>query len=95
MQLFIEDDLRDSGAVAQINKDQLAQVAAAMHPAHQDHVFIGVGCAQAAAVVGAFQVSESIEQDCVPFRLLRLPQQSDAGDALSAPRAALFGFQIF
>ena len=63
MQLLIEDDLGDSGAVAQIDENQLAQIAAAMHPAHQHDVFIGVGCAQIAAVVGAFQVSEHIEQD--------------------------------
>ncbi len=63
MQLFVEHNLRQSRAVAQVNEDQLAQIAAAMNPAHQDHIFISVRRAQVAAVVGAFQITESIEQD--------------------------------
>ena len=42
MQLFVEHNLRNAGTVAQINEDQLAQIAAAMHPAHQDHVSISI-----------------------------------------------------
>jgi hypothetical protein len=34
MQFFVEDDLGDASAVAQINEDELAEVAAAMDPAH-------------------------------------------------------------
>jgi hypothetical protein len=63
MQLFVENDLRQARAIAQVNEDQLAQVAAAVHPAHQDHVFVRVRSTQVAAVVGAFQIAESIEQD--------------------------------
>jgi len=42
MQLLVENDLRDSRAVAQIDKNQLAQVAPAMDPAHQDHFLVRV-----------------------------------------------------
>ena len=31
-----DDDLRDAGAVAQIEKDEVAEVAAPVHPAHED-----------------------------------------------------------
>ena len=68
MHLVVEHDLRQTRAVAQVNEDQLAQIAAAMDPAHQDHLFFSVRRAQVAAVVGAFQIAESIEQDWVPFR---------------------------
>ena len=72
MQLFIEDDLRDSSAVAQINEDQLAEIAAAMHPTHEDDIVIGVGCAQVTGIICALQVSERVEQVRVPFRLYGL-----------------------
>ena len=61
MQLLVEDNLRDSGAVAQVDEDQLAQIAPAMHPAHQDDVFVRVRGAQRAAVICALQISESIK----------------------------------
>ena len=41
--LRVEDDLNDAFAVAQIDEDDPAVVAAAMHPAHQDHFFSCVG----------------------------------------------------
>jgi hypothetical protein len=36
--LLVEDDLRDAGAVAQVEKDEVAVVAPPVDPAHQDHV---------------------------------------------------------
>ena len=47
-QLFIENDLRDSAAVAQIDEDEIAKVAPPVHPAHQHDVLVGVGRAQVA-----------------------------------------------
>ena len=63
MQLLVEHNLREARAVAQINEDQLAQVAPPVHPAHQHHIFVRVRRAQIAAIVGAFQITESIEHD--------------------------------
>ena len=40
--LFVEYNLRQTGAVAQVDKNQIAQVSAFMDPAHQDDVFVGV-----------------------------------------------------
>ena len=38
-----EDELRDAVAVAQMDEQHAAQVAAAMHPAHQYGAFAGIG----------------------------------------------------
>jgi len=62
VQLLIEDDLRDAGAVAEVNENQLAEVAAAMHPAHEDDVLIGVRGAECTAIVCAFQIPKRFEQ---------------------------------
>ena len=51
---FVEDDLDDAGAVADVEEEEIAEVAAAGYPAQDDGVFAGVGGAQGAAVVGAF-----------------------------------------
>ena len=67
MQLIVEHDLRDSRAVAKVDEDQLAEIAAALNPAHQDDFFIGVRGAQRAAISCAFQISESFEQFCRPL----------------------------
>ena len=77
-----------------VNENQLAQIAAAMNPAHQDDFFVSVRGAQVATIVRTFQIAESIEQDRVPFRRrgLRIPSSCELA---SAPRAAFFGFQIF
>jgi hypothetical protein len=54
LRLFVEDDLDDAGAVAEVEEEEIAEVAAAMDPAHYDGVVAGVGGAESAAVVGAF-----------------------------------------
>ena len=56
-ELFVEHHLGNAAAVAHVEEDQVAVIAAAVDPAHQDHVFAGVGGAQIAAVVGAFQLA--------------------------------------
>ena len=68
MLLLVEHDLRDSRAVAQIDKDQLAQVAPPVHPAHQHDVLVRVRAAR------------SDPQYCVRFKL---PSVSSTCSALS------------
>ena len=68
IQLLVEHNLRDSGAVAQIDKNQLAQVAPPMHPAHEDDVFIRIRRAQLPAVFCSLQISQRVKHRC-PFVL--------------------------
>ncbi len=60
--LFVEDDLHDAGAVAHVEEEQIAEVAAARDPAHDNGVAAFVLHAELSAVVSAFQVAEKIEQ---------------------------------
>ena len=52
-----KDQLRDAFAVAQVDEEHAAQIAAAMHPAHQDGAFAGVGGAKFAAGMRAAQLA--------------------------------------
>ena len=54
-ELLVEDDLGDAGAVAQVEEDEVAVVAAAVDPAHEDHLLAGVGGAQVAAEMRPFE----------------------------------------
>ena len=56
-ELLIEHNLRDAGAVAQVKKDQVAVVAAAVDPAHENNLLSGVGGAQIAAEMGTFETA--------------------------------------
>ena len=56
-QLLVEHDLGDAGAVAEIEKDEVAVVAAAVDPAHQNHLLAGVGGAQVAAKMRPFKIA--------------------------------------
>ena len=49
----IEDDLGNAAAVAQIDEDDLAEIAAAVHPSHEDSFFARVGEAQSPAHVSS------------------------------------------
>ena len=51
--LFVEDDLNNSGAIAHIEKEQIAKIAAARYPAKNDGRFARVGGAESSAVVCA------------------------------------------
>ena len=51
----VADDLHQAFAVAQVDEDDAAVVAAAMHPAHQRDGLAEVAAVDAAAIVGAFQ----------------------------------------
>jgi hypothetical protein len=53
-----EDALRDAFAVAQVDKDHSAQVAAAMNPAHEHDALAGIFGGQFTAVVGALEVTQ-------------------------------------
>ncbi len=53
-ELLVEHDLGDAGAVAEVEEDEVAVVAAAIDPAHEDNLLACVSGAQIAAEVGAF-----------------------------------------
>ena len=63
-QLFIQHHLRNAAAVAHIQKDQVAVVAAPVHPAHHNHLFACVRGAQFAAHVACVP-------DCLKSRAQR------------------------
>jgi hypothetical protein len=48
-ELFIQDNLRDAGAVAEVEEDQVAVVTAAVDPAHEDDVLTGICGSEIAA----------------------------------------------
>jgi hypothetical protein len=56
-QVRIEGQLGEAGAVAQIDKDQPAMIAATQDPAHQADFLADMGGAQITAEVGAFPVA--------------------------------------
>ncbi len=56
-ELFVEHHLGDARAVAHVEKDEVAVVAAAVDPAHQDNRLPGMRRAQFTAKVGAFKTA--------------------------------------
>ena len=56
-QFLVEHDLGDAGAVAQVEEDQVAVVAAPVDPAHHHHLLAGVGGAQIAAEMRPFEIA--------------------------------------
>ncbi len=54
-QIFVEHDLRDPGAVTQVQEDQVAVVAAPVHPSHEDDLFAGVLRAELSTSVRALK----------------------------------------
>ncbi len=56
-------DLGDAAAVAQIEEDEIAEIAPLVHPSHEHNFGAGVGGAQLAAHMSTFQVTEEIEHD--------------------------------
>ncbi len=56
-QLLVEHNLGDAGAVAKVEKDEVAVVAAAINPAHQHHLLAGIGGAQVAAQMRPFKIA--------------------------------------
>ena len=58
--LRVEDGLHEAAAVAQVDKDQSAVIAATMHPAGEDDIPAFVAGAQVAAVVSLVHVSSQV-----------------------------------
>jgi hypothetical protein len=63
-----DHNLRDPAAVAQVEEDEIAEIAPLVHPSHEHNLGAGVGGAQLAAHVSTLQVTQKIEHT------LRLPQ---------------------
>src|SRR5580704_5622175 len=57
LRFFVEDHLDDSSAIAHVEEEEIAKVAAAMDPAENNDVLIGVRSTECAAVVSAFQIA--------------------------------------
>src|SRR5208337_2741890 len=58
-----DDCLRNATAVAQIEEDDVAQIAPLVHPSHEHNFGAGVAGAQLAAHMSTFQVTKKIEHD--------------------------------
>jgi hypothetical protein len=71
LRFLVEDDLDNAGAIANVEEEKIAEVAAAMDPAQDDGVVSGVGAAEGAAVVSAFEVAEKVEHRQFPFGFFR------------------------
>jgi hypothetical protein len=67
-QIAIQHHLRNSSAVAQIEKDQIAMIAPPVHPAHQHHLLAGIRCAQFTAQMRPLQLANKIEHFKCPLR---------------------------
>ncbi len=57
LRFLVEDHLDNTSAIANVEEEQVAKVAAAGNPAHDDGVAAFVGGAQRAAVVCALQIA--------------------------------------
>jgi hypothetical protein len=57
----IADDLRPARVVAQIEEDQIAEVAADIHPAGQENRLPGVFFAKLTAIVRSLSITEKIK----------------------------------
>jgi hypothetical protein len=55
-EFLVKDDLRNAGAIAKVEKDQVAVVAAPVDPAHENHLLTSVGGAQVAAEMRSFEI---------------------------------------
>ena len=60
-QFPVQHNLADAGAVAQIEKDQVAVIAAAVDPAHEDHGLPSVRGAKIAARMRPFEIALKIK----------------------------------
>jgi hypothetical protein len=67
LRFFIEDHLDDAGTIANIEKEQVAEVAAARHPPHHYGVAPFVLGAEFAAVMCALQIAEKIQHVFFPW----------------------------
>jgi hypothetical protein len=61
IQFVIENDLCDPGAVAQVDEDDLAQVAAPVDPSHEHNFLASVRETKLSAHVRSFEIAEKIK----------------------------------
>jgi hypothetical protein len=54
---FVEHNLRNARTVADIDEDEVAKIAAAVHPSHEHSSLARIGSAKSATAVGALQVA--------------------------------------
>ena len=59
--LFVKNHLNNAAAVADIEEEQIAEVAASRHPAHYNGIAPFVLGAEFAAVVCALQIAQKIQ----------------------------------
>ena len=78
--LAVEHHLRDPGAVADVNENQVAEVAPAVHPSHEHGARSGIAGAQRAAGVSPSKISQEVEHEFVvahaPSRVRPYRQQA-------------------
>jgi hypothetical protein len=65
--LLVENNLHNAGAIAHVEEEEIAEVAALGDPAHDDGVAVGIGGPKGATVVCAFEIAEKIEHVVRPF----------------------------
>ena len=87
LRFFVEDHLHDAGAVAHVEKKQIAEVAAPCDPAHDDGFAAFVLGAQFAAVVCALQIAKKIQQVILSSRSPNLSQPRGGTGILACPLA--------
>src|SRR5262249_30576806 len=67
LRFLVKNHLDDPGAVAHVEKKQVAEIASPMHPAHHHGVAVFVLRAQFAAVVCPLQIPQKIQHCPNPF----------------------------
>ena len=70
---LVEGELDNAGAVAQINEDQRAEIALALHPAAHGHGFANILHAQIAAVICSFEPCHCVHYRFPPKSACKLP----------------------
>lgn len=76
IRLLVEGELHDAGAVAQINEDQRAEIALALHPAAHGHGSAHILYAQVAAVICSFEPCHCVHYKFPPKSACRSPALS-------------------
>jgi hypothetical protein len=56
-QFLVQHNLGNTGAVAQIEKDEVPVIAAAVNPAHEHHLLAGVDGAEIATKMRSFETA--------------------------------------
>ena len=87
-QVLVKDSLRHAIAVAQVDENHAAMVAAPVDPAHQHHGLAGVGSPQFPAILRSSEFTQKIQCDrCFHIDIFLAPWDSLAVVAESARRS--------